>query len=142
MDRHASAHWEGGLKDGKGTVSSESGVLDARPYNFGQRFENEKGTNPEELVAAAHASCFSMALSMVLGEAGYTPDAVDTQAKVTIQEGDGGFEIPTIHLDVTATVPGADDAAFQKAAEGAKEGCPISKLLNANITMSATLKNA
>lgn len=142
MDRNASAHWEGGIKDGQGSVSSESGVLDARPYNFSQRFEDAKGTNPEELIGAAHASCFSMALSLVLGEAGFTADAIDTQAKVTIQECDGGFEIPSIHLDVTATVPGADDAAFQQAAEGAKEGCPVSKLFNAKITMSATLKNA
>lgn len=141
MDRHASAHWAGGLKDGKGTVSSESGVLDARPYNFGQRFENEPGTNPEELIGAAHASCFSMALSLVLGESGYTPDAVDTQARVTIRESDDGFEIPAIHLDVTATVPGADDAAFQQAAEGAKAGCPVSKLFNAEITLNATLQN-
>ncbi|WP_017429842.1 OsmC family protein [Vreelandella jeotgali] len=141
MDRHASAHWAGGLKDGKGTVSSESGVLDARPYNFGQRFENEPGTNPEELIGAAHASCFSMALSLVLGESGYTPDEVDTQARVTIRESDDGFEIPAIHLDVTATVPGADDAAFQQAAEGAKAGCPVSKLFNAEITLNATLQN-
>lgn len=138
MDRKASAHWEGGLKDGKGTVSTESGVLDAN-YSFKQRFEDEKGTNPEELIGAAHASCFSMALSMILGEKGYTADAIDTNASVTLSQGADGFDISKIHLDVVASVSGADEAAFNEAAEAAKANCPVSKVLNAEITLSAKL---
>ena len=139
MDSKASAHWEGGLKDGQGKVATESGVLDAG-YSFKQRFEGEPGTNPEELIGAAHASCFSMALSMILGEKGYTADAIDTQAKVTLSQSDAGFDISSIHLDVEASVSGADDAAFQEAAETAKANCPVSKVLKSDITMSAKLK--
>ncbi|MGB5245410.1 MAG: OsmC family protein [Woeseia sp.] len=142
MKRKASAHWEGDLKKGKGTITSDSGVLDATQYSFGTRFENGKGTNPEELIAAAHAGCFSMALSMILGNAGFTADSIDTQATVSLEQVDGGFAITKVHLDVKATVPGADAAAFAAAANSAKEGCPISKVLNASISMDAVLKNA
>ena len=139
MKRSASAMWSGGLKDGKGTVSTESGVLTGVPYNFSKRFENEKGTNPEELVAAAHAACFSMALSMILGEAGMTADNIATKATVTLDQTEGGFSVTSSHLETTVTIPNANSAAFRKAVEAAKSGCPISKLLNATITMDATL---
>ena len=139
MKRTASAVWNGSLKDGKGTISSESGVLSQTPYSFRTRFEEEKGTNPEELIAAAHAGCFSMALSMILGQAGMTPERIQTEAAVTLEQKDGGFAVTASHLDVRATIPGANAAAFQGAAEKAKAGCPISKLLNAKITMTATL---
>ncbi|MFT3973861.1 MAG: OsmC family protein [Amaricoccus sp.] len=139
MKRTGSAVWQGGLKDGKGTVSTESGVLSSVPYSFGKRFGDEKGTNPEELIGAAHASCFSMALSAVLGEAGMTADEISTSAAVTVVPADGGFAITAVHLTVKAKIPGASDADFQKAAEGAKAGCPVSKVLNAEITMDATL---
>jgi len=139
MKRSGHAVWKGGLKDGKGTVSSDSGVLSNVPYNFGMRFENEKGTNPEELIAAAHAACFSMALSLALGEAGMTAESIDTHATVTLEKGDAGFAVTASHLDTTVKIPGADRAKFEKAAEGAKSGCPISKLLNARITMEAKL---
>jgi osmotically inducible protein OsmC len=139
MKRTASAVWNGSLKDGKGTISSESGVLSQTPYSFRTRFEEEKGTNPEELIAAAHAGCFSMALSMILGQAGMTHERIQTEAAVTLEQKDGGFAVTASHLDVRATIPGANAAAFQDAAEKAKAGCPISKLLNAKITMTATL---
>jgi osmotically inducible protein OsmC len=139
MKRSASAVWKGGLKDGKGTVSSESGVLSNTPYNFRMRFENEKGTNPEELVAAAHAACFSMALSLFLGEAGMTPDSIETKATVSLDQVDGGFAVTSSHLETSVKIPNADKAAFDKAVETAKTGCPISKLLNATITMDARL---
>ena len=139
MKRSASAQWKGGLKDGKGTVSTETGVLSAVPYNFRMRFEDEKGTNPEELVAAAHAACFSMALSLFLGNAGMTADSIETKATVTLEQVDGGFSVTSSHLDTTVRIPNADRAAFETAAEGAKAGCPISKLLNAKITMNARL---
>lgn len=139
MDRKASAHWEGGLKDGKGSVSTESGALDAS-YSFKKRFEDEQGTNPEELIGAAHASCFSMALSMILGEKGYTAESIDTQAKVTLSQGSSGFDISKIHLEVEASIRDADDAVFKEAAEMAKANCPVSKVLNAEITMTAKLK--
>ena len=139
MIRKASAEWRGGLKDGKGTVSTESGVLAGAAYSFGTRFENVKGTNPEELIAAAHAGCFSMALSGQLGAAGMTPESIKTTANVTLEKVEGGFAVTASHLDVTATIPGADRAAFEKAAQDAKAGCPISKLLNAKITMDAKL---
>ncbi|MFI0472730.1 OsmC family protein [Halomonas sp. HMF6819] len=139
MDSKANAHWEGGLKDGKGKIATESGAVDAG-YSFKQRFEGEKGTNPEELIGAAHAGCFSMALSMILGDKGYTADAIDTQATVTLSQSDQGFDISKIHLDVEATVSGADDAAFQEAAETAKANCPVSKVLKAEVTMNAKLK--
>jgi lipoyl-dependent peroxiredoxin len=139
MIRKGSAEWQGSLKEGKGTVSTESGVLANAAYSFGTRFENGKGTNPEELIAAAHASCFSMALSAQLGAAGITPESVRTTAAVTLEKVEGGFAVTASHLDVTAKIPGADRAAFEKAANEAKTGCPISKLLNAKITMDAKL---
>src|SRR5690349_6003077 len=140
MQRKASAVWKGGLKDGKGTVSSTSGVLSNTPYSFTTRFENTPGTNPEELVAAAHAACFSMALSAQLGNANLTPESISTTATLSLDKLDSGWTITTIQLDVTGRVPNADAAAFQKAAEAAKSGCPISKLLNAKITMNAKLE--
>ncbi|TMQ63861.1 MAG: OsmC family protein [Candidatus Eisenbacteria bacterium] len=139
MIRKGSAEWQGSLKEGKGTVSTESGVLANAAYSFGTRFENGKGTNPEEMIAAAHASCFSMALSAQLGAAGITPETVRTTAAVTLEKVEGGFAVTASHLDVTAKIPGADRAAFEKAANEAKTGCPISKLLNAKITMDAKL---
>jgi lipoyl-dependent peroxiredoxin len=139
MKRSASAEWRGGLKDGKGVISTESGVLSNTQYSFGTRFENGKGTNPEELIGAAHAGCFSMALSAQLGEAGMTADRIATTAAVTLEKGEGGFAITAIHLTVKATIPGADPAKFQTAANNAKAGCPVSKVLKATITMDATL---
>jgi lipoyl-dependent peroxiredoxin len=140
VNRKASAVWQGGLKDGRGTVSTESGVLSNAAYSFSTRFENEKGTNPEELVGAAHAGCFSMALSAQLGEAGLKPERIETGATVTLEKTADGFAVTTVHLDVNATVPAAEEAKFQAAANKAKEGCPISKLLNTNINMQARLK--
>ena len=139
MKRSASAVWTGGLKDGKGTVSSESGVLSNVPYNFSMRFENEKGTNPEELIAAAHAACFSMALSLFLGEAGMKAENITTTSTVSLEQVDGAFSVTSSHLQTTVTIPNADKAAFEKAVETAKTGCPISKLLNAKITLDAKL---
>ena len=139
MKRKASAIWKGGLKDGKGTVSTEAGVLSNTPYSFSTRFEGEKGTNPEELIGAAHAGCFSMALSKILGDAGMTPEKIETEATITLEQLSDGFAVTGSHLDVKATIPGADEAKFKEAAEKAKAGCPISKLLNAKITMDARL---
>jgi len=139
MKHKASAIWTGGLKDGKGSLSSESGVLSNTPYSFRTRFEDEKGTNPEELIAAAHAGCFSMAFSMILGLAGMTAEKIETEATVTLEKVGDGFAVTSSHLDVKAKIPGATDEAFQKAAGDAKAGCPISKLLNAKITMDAKL---
>lgn len=139
MKRTGSAVWKGDLKTGKGTVSTESGVLDAQPYGFNTRFEDTKGTNPEELIGAAHASCFSMALSMVLGQSDLTPDEIRTSAAVTLDKQGEGFAITGVHLTVEARVPGASEEAFRQAAEGAKANCPVSKLLTADITMDATL---
>ena len=139
MKRSASAVWKGGLKDGTGTVSSESGILANTPYNFGMRFADEKGTNPEELVAAAHAACFSMALSMILGNAGMTADSIETKATVSLDEVDGGFAVTTSHLETTVKIPNADKAKFEKAIDDAKAGCPISKLFTAKITCDAKL---
>ena len=141
MDSKASAVWQGSLKDGSGQVSSESGVLSSAAYTFATRFEGKPGTNPEELIAAAHAGCFSMALSAQLGGAGLTPDHVSTTATVTLEQTDGGFAVTKVHLDVSAKVPGADQAAFDTAAGNAKAGCPISKLLNAEILMNAVLES-
>ena len=141
MQRKASAVWKGGLKDGKGTVSATSGVLSNTPYSFTTRFENTPGTNPEELIAAAHAACFSMALSAQLGAANLTPESINTGATLTMEKLDSGWTITAVHLDVAARVPNADKAAFDKAADNAKSGCPVSKLLKANITMSARLEN-
>jgi osmotically inducible protein OsmC len=141
MKRTGSAVWQGGLKDGKGTLSTESGVLSNAPYGFGTRFENERGTNPEELIAAAHAGCFSMALSAQLGEAGLVAQSIRTTAAVTLEKSDGGFSITAVHLALTAKVPGADRQAFETAADRAKTGCPVSKLLNARITLEARLES-
>ena len=139
MNKFASAHWEGDIKKGKGTISTQSGALKEQPYGFNTRFEDEPGTNPEELIGAAHAGCFSMAFSLELGNAGYTADSIDTKAKVTLDKDGDGFSITKVHLDMTATIPGIDDAEFQKIANGAKEGCPVSKVLNADITLDAKL---
>jgi osmotically inducible protein OsmC len=139
MNRSASAVWKGGLQDGRGTVSTESGALSNIPYTFRMRFENEKGTNPEELVAAAHAACFSMALSLFLGQAGMTAESIDTKATVTLDKVGDGFAVTSSHLQTKVRIPNADTAKFQQAVETAKSGCPISKLLNARITMDATL---
>ena len=142
MKRKASAVWQGGLKDGKGTISTDSGVLSNTQYSFSTRFEDGKGTNPEELIAAAHAGCFSMALSGQLGNAGMTAESINTTATVTLEKTDAGFTITKIHLDVTARIPGAEQAAFETAANNAKAGCPISRLLKAEITMDAKLEAA
>jgi lipoyl-dependent peroxiredoxin len=139
MIRKASAVWTGSLKEGKGTISTESGALSKTQYSFATRFENGRGTNPEELIAAAHAGCFTMALSAQLGNAGITPESLETTAAVTLEKLDAGFTITKVHLDVAARIPGADEAAFEKAAENAKAGCPISRLLKAEITMTARL---
>ena len=139
MVRKASAVWKGSLKEGKGTISSDSGVLSNTAYSFSTRFENAKGTNPEELIAAAHAGCFTMALSAQLGNAGITPETLETTASLTLDKLDAGWTVTKIHLDVAARIPGADKAAFDKAAESAKAGCPISRLLKAEITMTARL---
>jgi len=140
MKRKASAVWHGGLKDGKGTISTDSGVLSNSQYSFGTRFEEGKGTNPEELIGAAHAGCFSMALSAQLGEAGIKPERIETTATVTLDKSDGGFAITAVHLEVRAKIPGADPQAFEKAANNAKTGCPVSKLFKAPITMDAKLE--
>jgi osmotically inducible protein OsmC len=140
MNRKASAVWNGGLKDGKGTISTDSGVLKQTQYSFSTRFENGVGTNPEELVAAAHAGCFSMAFSAELGKAGITPKSIQTTATITLDKTDTGFAVTSSHLDVTASVPGADRNKVLQIAEGAKAGCPISKLLNAKITMTANIQ--
>ena len=140
MKRTGSAVWQGGIKDGRGTVSTESGVLDGAQYSFSTRFEDGKGTNPEELLAAAHAGCFSMALSKQLNDAGLTADSINTTASVRLEKTDAGFQITRVHLDVTARVPGADAAAFETAANNAKAGCPVSRLFNAEITLDAKLE--
>jgi len=142
MDRSASAVWHGGLKDGKGAISTQSGVLKDSQYSFGTRFENGIGTNPEELIAAAHAGCFSMALSAQLTDAGLKPDSIETKAVVTLELlKDGGPTITKIHLTTTARVPGADKAKFDELANNAKTGCPVSKVLKAEITLDATLSS-
>jgi osmotically inducible protein OsmC len=139
MKREASARWTGGLKDGKGVVSTKSGALEDISYSFTTRFEETPGTNPEELIAAAHAGCFSMALSGQLGAASITPESIDTRASLTMEKQDAGWTVTTIHLDVSIKAPGADAAAVKQAAENAKKGCPISRLLKAEITMDARL---
>lgn len=140
MKRKASAVWQGGLKDGKGTISTDSGVLANTQYSFSTRFEDGIGTNPEELIAAAHAGCFSMALSGQLAQAGLTAQSINTTASVQLEKTEGGFAINSVHLDVTANIPGADQQAFETAANNAKAGCPVSKVLNAQITMEAKLE--
>ena len=140
MIKNASAIWKGGIKDGGGTLSTETGVLKDAPYGFKARFENGKGTNPEELIGAAHAGCFSMALSLMLGEAGLTPEKIETHAAVTLEKLDAGYEITASHLSVSAPGIFADNAKFQEIANKAKTGCPVSKLLKAQITMDAKLE--
>jgi lipoyl-dependent peroxiredoxin len=141
MKRKASANWQGGLKDGKGSISTDSKVLNNTQYSFGTRFESGVGTNPEELIAASHAGCFSMALSAELGKAGITPESIDTVATVTFDKLESGWTITESNLDVTAKIPGGDEKAFQEAANTAKANCPISRVLNAKITMNAKLSS-
>jgi len=141
MKRKASAIWTGGLKDGRGTISTESGVLSETQYSFSARFEDGTGTNPEELVGAAHAGCFSMALSGQLGAAGMAAERIRTTATVSLEKQESGFTITGIHLDVTAKIPGADAQKFQAAAVAAKDGCPVSRALKGPITMDAKLEN-
>lgn len=139
MKKSASAEWKGGLKDGGGTISTETGVLNNAPYGFRSRFEDGPGTNPEELLGAAHAACFSMALSLMLGQSDLRPDYIRTKAEVTLDKVGDGFAIIASHLTVNAKVPGADAATFDRIANEAKAGCPVSKVLNAKISMQATL---
>ena len=139
MQRKASAVWKGGLKDGKGTISAPSGVLKDTQYSFSTRFESGQGTNPEELIAAAHAGCFSMALSGQLGGANLTAESISTTVTLSLEKLDSGWAITASHIDVVGKVPGADAATFQKCAEAAEKGCPVSKVLNGKITMSAKL---
>jgi osmotically inducible protein OsmC len=140
MKRKGSAVWRGGLRDGKGAVSTESGVLSDTQYSFSTRFEDGAGTNPEELIAAAHAGCFSMALSKQLEDARMKADEINTTATVTLEKTDAGFTITKVHLEVTARIAGGDAAGFETAANNAKAGCPVSRLLNAEITMDARLE--
>src|SRR5436305_6530950 len=139
IKRKGSASWQGGLKDGRGAISTESGALAAYPYGFAARFEGQRGTNPEELIAAAHAGCFTMALSLILGQANLTAERMDTSSEVTLEQVEGGYAITAVHLTLKAKVPGADRATFEKLAATAKAGCPVSKLLKAEITLDATL---
>jgi len=139
IKRRGSAIWKGGLKDGKGSISTESGALKEYPYGFASRFEGQRGTNPEELIGAAHAGCFTMALSLILGEAKLTAEQMDTSAEVTLEQVEGGFAITDIHLTLRAKIPGATQASFAELAGKAKAGCPVSKLLKANITLDAQL---
>ncbi len=141
INRGGSASWTGGLKDGKGTISTQSGALESYPYGFATRFEGVPGSNPEELIAAAHASCFTMALSLILGEAGLTAEKMDTNAVVTLEKLEDGFAVTASRLTLKATIPGADDATFQELAAKAKANCPISKLLKADISLEAELLN-
>jgi osmotically inducible protein OsmC len=139
MSAYGSAVWSGGIKDGKGAISTKSGALKDYPYGFASRFEGKPGTNPEELIGAAHAGCFTMALSLILGEAKLTAEHMETKADVTLEKQSDGFAITAVHLILKAKVPGADDAKFQELANKAKAGCPVSKLLNAKITLDAAL---
>lgn len=139
MKKTASAHWQGDLKTGKGTISTQSGALKDNPYGFNTRFEDAPGTNPEELIGAAHAGCFSMAFSMLLGEENFTPESIDTTATVTLDKQADGFTVTAVDLQMHARIPGIDQAQFAQIADKAKSGCPISKLLNAQITLDATL---
>jgi len=141
MKRTAAAAWSGDLKNGKGTISTQSGVLSNTQYGFSSRFENGMGTNPEELIAAAHAGCFTMALSAQLGQAGLTADHLKTEAAVTLDKVGDGFAITAIHLDLVASIPGIDQQTFEKIANDAKQGCPVSKVLNAPITLQAKLQS-
>ena len=139
IQRNGAAHWNGGLKDGKGTITTGSGALSSYPYGFASRFEGVAGSNPEELLGAAHAACFTMALTLVLAESGLTADAIDTKAVVTLEQADGGYFISRVDLTLRATIPAADDSVFQTAAAAAKANCPLSKVLNAEITLDAAL---
>ncbi|WP_416881876.1 OsmC family protein [Marivita sp.] len=140
INKTATAHWTGSLKEGKGQISTESGALSTQPYGFNTRFDDKPGTNPEELIGAAHAGCFSMAFSMILGDYDAVADAIDTKATVSLEKQDAGFAITKIHLDMTATIPGISECDFQEAAKTAKENCPVSKVLaGADITMDAKL---
>ena len=139
ITRRGSAIWRGGLKDGRGELSTESGALQSYPYGFSSRFEGQRGSNPEELIAAAHAGCFSMALSLILGEAGLKAEQLETSAAVTLEQAAGGFAITEVKLTLKAKIPGADQATFEKLAGTAKANCPVSKLLKANISLDATL---
>jgi len=139
IKKHASAAWKGGLKDGKGSISTESGALAAYPYGFAARFEGMRGTNPEELLGAAHAGCFTMALSLILGEAGFTAEQMDTTAEVTLEQVEGGFAITAVLLTLKAKIPEIDAATFQTLAGKAKAGCPLSKVIKADITLNASL---
>lgn len=140
INRTGSAQWQGGIKDGKGAISTESGALKAYPYGFASRFEGLPGTNPEELLGAAHAGCFTMALSLILGEAKLTAERMDTSAKVTLEQVEGGFAITAVHLMLEAVIPGADQATFEKLTAMAKAGCPVSKLFKTEITLDAKLR--
>jgi lipoyl-dependent peroxiredoxin len=142
MERTASAVWNGSLKEGKGLITTQSGVLSDAPYSFVTRFENGKGTNPEELIAAAHAGCFTMALSAQLGTMNFTPQSLRTSAKLTLEKLDAGWTISKIHLDVSARVPGISASAFESAAASAKANCPVSRLFKAEIAMDAHLEQA
>src|ERR1700761_4466291 len=139
IKRHGSAAWQGGIKDGKGSISTESGALNAYPYGFASRFEGQKGSNPEELLGAAHAACFTMALSLILGEAKLTAEHMETSAAVSLEQVDGGWAITSVHLTLKAKVPGATQATFQELAAKAKAGCPVSKLFKTEISLDATL---
>jgi osmotically inducible protein OsmC len=140
MKTNGSAVWQGGIKDGRGAISTRSGALQEYPYGFASRFEGKPGTNPEELIGAAHAGCFTMALSLILGEAGLTAERMETRADVTLEKVPDGFAITAVHLTLKAKIPGADQAKFEELAGKAKAGCPVSKLLKAEITMEATLE--
>lgn len=139
MKTSGSAVWSGGIKDGKGAISTRSGALKEHPYGFAARFEGKPGTNPEELIGAAHAGCFTMALSLILGEAKLTAEKMETTAEVTLDKAGDGFAITAVHLTLKAKIPGADQKTFEELAAKAKAGCPVSKLLNATITLDATL---
>ena len=139
IKRRGSAQWSGGLKDGKGAISTESGALKDHPYGFASRFEGRPGTNPEELLGAAHAGCFTMALSLILGEAKLTATRMDTSADVVLEQVEGGFAITSVHLTLRAKIPGADEAKFRELAAKAKAGCPVSKLFKTEITLDAAL---
>ncbi|MDB5988283.1 MAG: osmC [Nevskia sp.] len=139
MKTNGSAIWKGGIKDGKGAISTQSGALKEYPYGFASRFEGKPGTNPEELIGAAHAGCFTMALSLILGEAKLVAEQMETKAEVTLDKVDDGYAITAVHLTLKAKIPGADKAKFEELTAKAKAGCPVSKLLNAKITLDATL---
>jgi osmotically inducible protein OsmC len=141
MSTYGSAKWQGGIRDGKGAISTKSGALSDYPYGFASRFEGKPGTNPEELIGAAHAGCFTMALSLILGEAGFTAERMETRADVTLVKQADGYAITAVHLSLTGKVPGADQATFEELAGKAKAGCPVSKLLKAEITLDVTLES-